>query len=83
MRTSPNDSKLKHSVLLPAVKAKRAGLSLVKLGQPKKIPESLSVACAIQSAMVEVAGEGEALPKKMKALTDGLNSKHQMAGYVQ
>ncbi len=77
--TSPNDSKLKKSVLINAVQQKWAGLSPVKLGRPVKVPSVLSKALWRQSAMMQVAGEGEASAKKMKAITEGLvtNTKWQ------
>ena len=43
-----------------------------KLGLPERIPFQLVAALAKQSAMMQVASEGEASGKKIKALTEGL-----------
>ena len=72
MLSSPNDHELSATSLQQAIKSKRAGQSPSKLGRPKRIPFQLVTALAKQLAMMQVASEGEASGKKIKALTEGL-----------
>jgi hypothetical protein len=72
MLSSPNDHKLSATSLQRAIESKRAGQSPSKLGRPERIPFQLVAALAKQSAMMQVASEGEASGKKIKALTEGL-----------
>ena len=72
MLSSPNDHKLSATSLQRAIESKRAGQSPSKLGRPERIPFQLVAALAKQSAMTQVASEGEASGKKIKALTEGL-----------
>ena len=70
--SSPNDHKLSATSLQRAIETERAGQSPSKHGRPEKIPFQLVGALAKQSAMMQVASEGEASGKKIKALTEGL-----------
>ena len=72
MLSSPNDHKLSATSLQRAIESKRAGQLPSKLGRPERIPFQLVAALAKQSAMTQVASEGEASGKKIKALTEGL-----------
>ena len=72
MLSSPSDRKIKASTLREAVTFDRVGLSPVKRGRPEKIPSKLCAALSKQSAMMQLANEGEASSVKMKALTEGL-----------
>ena len=79
MLSSPSDRKIKATTLREAVAFDRVGLSPVKRGRPEKIPSKLCAALSKQSAMMQIANEGEASSVKMKALTEGLvaNTKWQ------
>ena len=71
--TSQNNCRLNNSTLHEVVVADRIGVSPPKCGQPSIIPDCLNDALATHSTMMQVAGEGEALSGKMKALlTAGL-----------
>ena len=67
MLSSPSDHKLSATSLQRAIESKRAGQSPSKLGRPERIPFQLVAALAKQSAMMQVASEGEASGKKIKA----------------
>ena len=72
MLSSPNYRKLSATSLQRAIESKRVGQSPSKHGQPEKVPFQLCAALAKQSTMMQVASEGEASGKKIKALTEGL-----------
>ena len=80
MLTSPSDRKLKPTAIRDAVLENRAGLSPPKRGRREKIPSELCAGIAKQSAMMQVAGEGEASSVKMKALTEGLVANNKWEG---
>ena len=70
--SSPNDRRIKESMLHEAVAADRIGKSPPKCGWPSIIPDCLHDALATHSTMMQVAGEGEASSGKMISLTAGL-----------
>jgi hypothetical protein len=70
--SSPNNQQVSYTLLQRAIESKWAGQSPSKLGWPERIPFELVAALAKQSAMMQVASEGEASGKKIKALTEGL-----------
>ena len=80
MLTSPNDRKLKPHALRDAVASSRAGLSPATRGRPPTIPPTLCKMLAQQSAMMQVAGEGEASSVKIKCLTEGLVTQTKWEG---
>ena len=80
MLTSPNDRKLKPRSLRDAVASSRAGLSPATRGRPPTIPLTLCKALAQQSAMMQVAGEGDASSVKIKCLTEGLVAQTKWEG---
>ena len=82
MLNSPNYCKISNTALQRAVAGDTTGQSPAACGRPQKIPRALYATLAKQSAMLQVAGEGEASSSsvKMRELIEGLGSGTKWEG---
>ena len=80
MLKSPSNRKLSATSLQRSATDNQAGKSPPARGRPEKIPAVLCLTLTKQSAMLQVAGEGEASSAKMMGLIEGLSTGTEWDG---
>jgi hypothetical protein len=72
MLASPNDRNLTKSAIYNAVACGSFGMSPLKIGRPRIIPNKLTHGLACHAVMMQSSGEGEASSLKMRLLAGAL-----------
>lgn len=72
MLSSPNDKKLKRTIIYEALQRGSFGVSPLKMGRPRIVPPELTHGLACHAVMMQSSGEGEASSLKMRAVAGAI-----------